>query len=58
MRTNNETNGGQGDREMKEHPGIYAGHLRIGDLDVRHFAMIDDVAGEGVLVTGHVHAQE
>jgi len=43
---------------MEEYLGVYGGHLRIGDLDVRHLAVIYDVAGEGVLVAGHVHAQE
>lgn len=56
----------QGDETMRaaefsrtgRHLRIYAGHLRIGDLGVRHLAVVDDVAGEGVLVVGHVHTQE
>lgn len=40
---------------MDCHLGVYPDHLRIGNLGVRHFAVVDDVAGEGVLVAGHVH---
>ena len=43
---------------MNGYLGVYAGHLRVGDLGVRHFAVVDDVAGEGILVAGHVHRQE
>jgi len=43
---------------MNGHLGVYSGHLRIGDLGVRHFTVVDDVAGKGVLMAGHVHAQE
>ena len=35
---------------MNWHLGVYSGHLRIGNLGVRHLSVVDDVAGEGVLV--------
>ena len=43
---------------MDAHMRIYSRHLRIGDSGVRHLAVVDDVAGKGVLVIGHVHTQE
>ena len=35
---------------MDWHLGVDPGHLRIGNLGVRHLSVVDDVADEGVLV--------
>lgn len=43
---------------MNQHLGVYSGHLRTSNFGVRHLTVIDDVAGEGVLMVGHVHTQE